>query len=544
MRIDKVKIDGFKNLDLFQIVLDPKKMQTILLGQNAAGKSNFLEALVIIFRDLDLNEKKTVNPEFNFDIQYECKNNNIRVVGINKVKEPDVDSGERFIDGNRAGYSYYVNNVSLKKTEFYRVKNNHLPKYVFSYYSGISNRLEKHFDTHQRRFLKDLLDGVDDPMRPLFYTRAIHSHFVLLAFYGLPEDKINIFLKKYLNILGLESILFVFKMPYWYKGKVRLGGDPKFWYAKGVVKDFLNDLWDCSLAPVPIKEKVREDFHKNPDEEHLYLYISNQGKLANLAQKYGSNANFFKMLESTYISDLISEVRVKVKKQNIDGHITFKELSEGEQQLLTVLGLMRFTKDEDTLFLLDEPDTHLNPLWKWKYMNLMEEVVDTDKTSQVIMTTHDPLVIGGLTRQEIRMFKSDIINVNEGEVSTIQTFMPDFDPKGVGVAGILTSEFFNLPSSMDEESFNDLSKKRELEVLDRENKLSEAEKIELQKLTGKLEKLGLESSKRDPLYEKFVIAVYENPDLLKPALNLDERKIQNEKMAELLKQIMDEEKSV
>ncbi|MNQ52684.1 recombination protein F [compost metagenome] len=544
MRIDIVKIDGFKNLNNFQIDLDQRKMHTILLGQNAAGKSNFLEALVIIFRDLDLNERKAVNPEFNFDIQYECKSNNVRIIGINKVIDSSSGADERFIVGNKIGYSYYVNGVSIKKTEFYKIKNDHLPKYVFSYYSGISNRLEKHFDTHQRKFLKDLMDGVDDPMRPLFYTRAIHSHFVLLAFYGLPEDKINTFLKDYLNILGLESILFVFKIPYWYKGKIRPGGDSKFWYAKGVVKDFLNDLWDCSLAPLPIKEKVREDFHKNHDEEHLYLYISNQEKLAELAQKYGSNANFFKMLESTYISDLISEVRVKVKKQNVDGHITFKELSEGEQQLLTVLGLMRFTKDEDTLFLLDEPDTHLNPLWKWKYMNLMEEVVDTDKTSQVIMTTHDPLVIGGLTRQEIRIFQADIDNSVTEEKTVIQTFMPDFNPKGLGVAGILTSEFFNLPSSMDEESFNNLSKKRELEVLEREGKLSPEQKAELQILIEKLEKIGLESSQRDPLYEKFIKAVYENPDLQKPSLNLEDRKAQNEKMAELLKQIMDEEKEV
>jgi len=35
--------------------------------------------------------------------------------------------------------------------------------------------------------------------------------------------------------------------------------------------------------------------------------------------------------------------------------------SEGEQQLLLVLGLLKFTAEEEALFLLDEPDTHLNP---------------------------------------------------------------------------------------------------------------------------------------------------------------------------------------
>src|SRR5690606_13448749 len=133
------------------------------------------------------------------------------------------------------------------------------------------------------------------------------------------------------------------------------------------------------------------------NQEHLYLYISNQEKLQKIAKKYGNNAVFFKSLESTYISDLIQEVRVKVKKKNVNGEVTFKELSEGEQQLLTVLGLLRFTKEEESLILLDEPDTHLNPIWKSKYMNLLYEIVRESKpkekeTSQILMTTHDPLV--------------------------------------------------------------------------------------------------------------------------------------------------------
>ena len=48
MRIDKIYIEKFKNLKDFSINLDETKMHTVLLGQNAAGKSNLLEALVII----------------------------------------------------------------------------------------------------------------------------------------------------------------------------------------------------------------------------------------------------------------------------------------------------------------------------------------------------------------------------------------------------------------------------------------------------------------------------------------------------------------
>ncbi|HRG19114.1 MAG TPA: AAA family ATPase [Flavobacterium lutivivi] len=540
MRINKIYIEEFKNLRDFSINLNEERMSTVLLGQNAAGKSNLLEALVIIFRDLDLDDRTS----FNYELEYECNENVIKVEGNSTFTSKYKFT---FLGSKKDGIKKLLDNPkAIAKAEILRNKAQYLPKYVFSYYSGVSNRLLEHFDKHQKRFYDALLKNETNdniPPRPLFYARLIHSHFVLMAFYAFQEEKINKFLEEYLNIIGLESVLFVLKKPQW-DGDI-MNGDPKFWFAKGVVKDFLNDLWEASIGPIYHKAKVREDFNKHPDQEQLYLYISNQEKLEKLAKKYGTNTEFFKSLESTYISDLIQEVRVKVKKVNVNGEITFKELSEGEQQLLTVLGLLRFTKEDESLILLDEPDTHLNPLWKWKYMNLLEEYSGKDDTSQILMTTHDPLVIGGLTKEEIRIFYSKkALDKDGNEFQKIETFEPDFDPKGLGVAGILTSEFFNLPAAMDEDTYLDLNRKRELEVLDRENKLDEAEKEELQKLITSLSKVGFEKVQRDPLYERFIQAVYKNPDLKKTPTNIEERKLQNEKMATLIKQIMDEEKSL
>lgn len=534
MRIDKLHIDEFKNLCDFTIDLNKSKMHTVLLGQNAAGKSNLLEALVIIFRDLDLDDQT----KFNYILDYNCKGKDLRIIGGPKTKGKfQIYSLIKTTNG------HFLQNIKpVPKKDIKTNKDSYLPKYVFSYYSGVSNRLLEHFDKHQFRFYKALLEGVDTPQRPLFYARLIHSHFVLLAFYGFKEKSINLFLEEYLNIIGLESVLFVLKKPQW-KGDKKIG-DPKFWYAKGVVKDFLNDLWDASTGPIYNKAIIREDFNKHPEQEQLYLYISNQSKLQGIAEKYGSNTEFFKSLESTYISDLIQEIRVKVRKRDVKGDITFKELSEGEQQLLTVLGLLRFTKDEESLILLDEPDTHLNPLWKWKYMNLLEEIVQKPKTTQILMTTHDPLVIGGLSKEEIRIFQVVKSNDKGKNIQKIEAFQPNFDPKGLGVAGILTSDFFNLPAAMDEDTYLELNRKRELEALDRAGKLNDSEKTELQKLIDELSKVGFEKVQRDPLYEKFIQAVYENPDLKKIPSNLEERKIQNEKMAALIKQIMDEEKNL
>lgn len=491
-----------------------------------------LEALVVIFRDLDLEEET----EFNYEIEYQCKNNLLKVEGGKNTK-----GKFQFYKGVKLKGSTAYNVKPISKTLIKKNKSDYLPKYVFSYYSGVSNRLLEHFDKHQKRFYDELIKGIDAPPRPLFYARQIHSYFVLMAFYAFSDEKASKFLKKFLGIVGLESVLFVLKKPVWAKSKTEA---LDFWKAKGVVREFLDELFKSAMAPIVHEDTVREDFRRSHKQEQLYLYISNQEKLEKIASKYLTNAEFFKSLESTYISDLIQEVRVKVKKENIHGDITFKELSEGEQQLLTVIGLLRFTKEEESLILLDEPDTHLNPLWKWKYMNLLEEYSGKEETSQILMTTHDPLVIGGLTKEEIRIFQSvKKIDEDGEEYQQVETFEPDFDPKGLGVAGILRSPLFNLPSDMDEESFNALSRKRELEVLERDNKLNEEQKEELQNLTYRLSKIGFDKVQRDPLYDKFVKAVYENEDLQKPAISLEERRIQEGKMAKLIKELMDEEET-
>lgn len=534
MRIISAKINGFKNLNQFKIDLDPKAIHTVLIGQNAAGKSNFLEALVIIFKNLDLGQKKTIQPEFDFDISYNCKGNKIRIIGV----VAKIIEASPFIEttlNDKGGYEYHVNDQKIAKTVFYRSKSSHLPKYVFSYYSGVSNRLIEHFDTHQKNFRDELLKGNEKPLRPLFYARLIHSHFVLLAFFGFGKNNIDSFLKEYLGISGLESILFVLKKPNWPGDKKT--GDPKFWYAKGVVKDFLNELWNIALAPMPYEETIRLDFDKHTKQEQLFLYISNQEKLEKIAQKYLTNTNFFKMLESTYLSDLIQEVKVKVTKDNVKGNVTFKELSEGEQQLLTVLGLIRFTKEDDSLFLLDEPDTHLNPLWKWKYMSLLEKIVGKDDNSQIIMTTHDPLVIGGLTKEEIRIFHST------GKEKIIDASEPDFDPRGLGVAGILTSELFGLPSTLDKETLDLINKRNTLISKRDTQELSDDEKLKLNEIFQILGQLGINTTDRDPLYEKFLIAMSKTENFKIEKLTQVEMEEQNKTAERIMKELLKQDQA-
>lgn len=515
------KTPGFKNLQDFEIDFDQSQLTTVLIGRNGSGKSNLIEALVRIFRDLDLGEK----PAFTYQIRYKCKD---KIIEIDANPTRKTGQTQIIADGKK-----------ISNKEFKSDKQEYLPKHVFAYYSGTSNRLEAYFDKHQKIFYDALLEGKTLPLRPLFYARLIHSFFVLLAYFSFEDQQSRQVLEEHLGIIGLESILFILKEPDWAENKKKQKspkGDPRFWYAEGIVSQFLDDLYEISLAPFITPQSYTPAFNKKPiNEERLFLFIKDQTKLAELANIYKNNINFFKMLESTYISDLIREVRIKVHKKDMDGSVTFTELSEGEQQLLTVLGLLKFTNESESLFLLDEPDTHLNPRWKYEYLTLLEKCVGKQANSHLIISTHDPLLIGGLEREQVQIL--------EDSKGRIIAHSPSEAPKGMGVDGLLKSELFGLPTTLDVDTQNKLNRRNTLFAKMRTSSdgLASEENEEMRKLSDELAEMGFAKTFRDPLYEQFVIAMAKREEFRRPELSPEEFKRQDEIATKILDEILAKE---
>jgi len=498
VRIDRLTIREFKNLREFGVDFDEKSPTTVLIGRNGTGKSNLIEALVLIFRNLDLNEP----PPFAYFIRYVCRG---------KVIEIEADPSRRSrrtvakIDGKPIPYSRLVGGRGRP----------HLPSHVFGYYSGPSRRLERHFDRHQERFKKELIQPATKetilPLRPLFNARHEHSQFVLLSFFVDQDAQVREFLRGYLNITDLDSVRFVLKKPPWARPKASAD---TFWGARGVVRVFLDRLRDLATAPLRTADASGDD--------RIHLFLKDIHALEALYAKYGSQADFFKTLESTDISELIENLQIRVRIRGMDEALTFVELAEGEQQLLTVLGLLRFTREEESLFLLDEPDTHLNPSWSLGYLDLLNEVIGDTTSSHIIMATHDPLTIGGLLKSQVQVLYRD------AATGQIRAEQPQEDPKGMGVAALLTSEPFGLRSTVDLDTLQDLDRKREL--ASREQR-TDAENEELGRLNESLGNIDYSLSVRDPLYKRFVEAMVtaeEYQRLKKPTLTREELEQQRE----------------
>ncbi|HHQ4786280.1 TPA: AAA family ATPase [Aeromonas hydrophila] len=525
MKVDKLHIRSrFKNLENVRVEFDEDHLMTVLVGRNGSGKSNILEALVAIFRNLDLGEA----PPFSYELIY-------RLGERNKSNQPSERWLEITIDADpdrgtlAKQYEVRVRDLlhdNLQKgmsdeqssgiiIPFSKVKRDksgkapYLPNYVFAYYSGPSDRLENHFKKHRsdfyRRLLEDKLDLKGD-IRPLFYAKPHHSQFVLLAFFLSEQDSVEkAFLREHLGIEGLDSIHFVMRQPGWAKQKGEL-----FWGARGVVRRFLDELIQHTLSPIKVTRQEDTSLTgNNIRNEFFHLFLPDVRALREFAKTLSAD-ELFKMLESTLLSEIISEVSIRVKVSSSKTPLTFRELSEGEQQLLTVLGLLKFTGGKDSLFLLDEPDTHLNPSWAVKYFKFLHDFVPNHETSHLLMVTHHPLAIAELKKEQVQVMKRD-------DKMKISAKMPDENPRGMGINLILRSDMFGLQTTLDDDTNQRLISRNALaakETLSKERIVRERgfqpedEEQYLARLNTELEHLGFNLATDDPDYLEFLRKKY------------------------------------
>jgi len=509
MRLEYFHIGGssddpahrFRNLRDVAIRFDTSHWVTVAIGWNGTGKSNILEALAIVFRELIMEKPPSV--PFAFRLIYRIGlNEDSRRVFVNwdpLAGDERITVSVQSLDGdvlqslNADDLSEPVGK-SMSMAAFRRDPRN-LPKYVFSYYSGEGTRLQEVFLPYLEKYDSDLRAGKDPGLKRLFYAMPVHSQFVLLAFLIHQDDQVRSFMSAHLGIdpdVGVESVLFVLRQPPW--SNTTEEGDSRFWNARGIVQRFLSRLQEVAIAPLATESRVPVSLWNKRNLGFKYLFLNGPAALRNLVQEQ-SSAEFFRDLESTYVSQLVEEVRIRIRL-NDGASVTFRELSEGEQQLLTVLGLLRFTAEEESLFLLDEPDTHLNPRWSvdyLKYLELFLEARGDQRTSHVVMTTHNPIAIAGLEREQVQV-------VSRHDLQRTTVGHPALAPKGMGYAGVVTSDMFGLGSSLDRETTDDL---RRLHRLADRSELSSADRVELSSLRRKLEDLDFNFAARDRLEQEF-----------------------------------------
>lgn len=140
-----------------------------------------------------------------------------------------------------------------------------------------------------------------------------------------------------------------------------------------------------------------------------------------------------------------------IRKKNLPHKILSKSLSDGENQLLHVLGMCLLYKDTDILFLLDEPETHFNPHWKSKLISLINRVInflpkteegqmeasqskEQIKQCEMLLTTHSPFPISDSRPDKVLLVQKD----DEGKINIHN---PNYNTLGASVNKITLTTF-------------------------------------------------------------------------------------------------------
>ena len=108
------------------------------------------------------------------------------------------------------------------------------------------------------------------------------------------------------------------------------------------------------------------------------------------------------------------------------------------------------------------------------------------QTSQLLMATHDPLVIASLVKEQIHLL------IRDWKSGACKWVPASANPRGMGFTGILTSEMFGFRSDLDEETLADLDNR--VRLVAKEDALTATEKATLEEIDKRLLDAGFSNA--------------------------------------------------
>jgi predicted ATPase len=216
----------------------------------------------------------------------------------------------------------------------------------------------------------------------------------------------------------------------------------------------LSGLITFDLSSNAVKERLNETHFGGPIAFFRRLY---RLQLAGVNNWEGATRSKLKQCDfkGTVKKPQKSKLPLSVERLDLadeHGHcVNFDDFSDGEAQLIQILAAARIFRDEQTLFLFDEPETHLNPSWRTYFHQHLAQANKVDnmwtQSTQTILSTHSPFMISSLKKSEVYRFERDdgFIRMNRAEN---QTYGASFD--------VLIKEYFNLKSLISQTVVEDI----------------------------------------------------------------------------------------
>jgi restriction system-associated AAA family ATPase len=158
-------------------------------------------------------------------------------------------------------------------------------------------------------------------------------------------------------------------------------------------------------------------------------------------------------------------------KDGVVEKLYVKGLSDGEHQLLHTIGLCLLYRHEPALFLLDEPETHLNPDWRASYISTLRSALNAESTPkkdvlrEVLLTSHSPFIISDCRKENVIVFTKN------QETREVTWKRPDFETFGAS-ANAITMKVFGRVETIGDYAMSKLDElRRRLESGDNPDQL-------------------------------------------------------------------------
>lgn len=211
-------------------------------------------------------------------------------------------------------------------------------------------------------------------------------------------------------------------------------------YIDGASDTLVLDYW--------VNEATRQAFHKNFDGSALVLFQAFQVLLTlNLyavsevlkTDLYISTSHYISETVPTLASDqrIMRFKFVRFTKQGVVEPMMLKELSDGEHQLLHSLGLCLLFRETNSLFLLDEPETHFNPDWRANFISRLRRCLSSQSefAQEMLITTHTPFLISDSKPDKVLVF------AKEKTIGAVSISHPEYNTLGASINKIAMSTF-------------------------------------------------------------------------------------------------------
>lgn len=329
MKLLTLKITSeFRNLKGLNLAFDSVNDTHVIIGNNGTGKTNILEALSSIFSTL-LNH--STDFLFSFVLRYEINDITYRV--------------KHDKDKDKATTEYKKGEHVVTEAEMI------YPNRIVCNYSGEDTRM---WDNYYKKANEEYLESVRTAEAPnvlsMIYIDRTMWKYILLCMLTTRDinNAFDKFLQDKLGITSgnLDSIELKFNTAKLSK-----------WRKENQITLFIRQLRGQFADSPTISSNEISKFNPNEDDARLL---------------------FNKYMGASQVIDALNI--------SFNGGIESAFLSEGEKKMMVILFILEAISDEQTLVLMDEPDSHIHISRKSE----LREMFDHTSHRSNIITSHSP----------------------------------------------------------------------------------------------------------------------------------------------------------